>query len=233
MRMVGLVLLGVVAICASILIGLMLWLGVGAGLVAGVAIAAGVVGVYLVFVGPWQRRWGATEDEVARGMPGDELLGPGAASTTRAITIHAGAHDVFPWLLQIGYGRGRWYSYDWIDNDGKPSVEAIDPALQQLAVGDRIEMLPGVGPTVREIEPNRHIVSGGDADSWCLQVEPVDANRTRLVSRWRQRWARSLPTYAWVAVVDPGAFLMEQRMLRTIRDLAERGAQMRAGALGA
>jgi len=76
-------------------------------------------------------------------MPGDELLGPDAASTTRAITIDAQPEDVFPWLLEIGYGRGGWYSYDRIDNDGKPSVDRIDPVLQRLAVGDRMVGGPG------------------------------------------------------------------------------------------
>ena len=123
-------------------------------------------------------------------MPGDDLLRPEARSTTRAITIDARPEDVFPWLLQIGYGRGGWYSYDWIDNDGRPSVDRIEPALQQLAVGDRIEMLPGVGPMVREIERDHYIVSGGEADSWCLMVEPTDDGRTRLISRWRQDWPK-------------------------------------------
>ena len=154
-------------------------------------------------------------------MPGDELLRPDAPSTTRGITIDAAPETVFPWLLQIGYGRGGWYSYDWIDNDGKPSVARIEPPLQRLAVGDRIEMMPGVGPVVREIEPNHHIVSGGESDSWCLLLEPTHNARTRLISRWRQDWPKTAATYVWMALADPGAFLMEQRMLRTIRDLAE------------
>jgi hypothetical protein len=119
--------------------------------------AAAVIGTYVQVLGPWQRRWGATDDEVRRAMPGDGLLRPDAPSTTRAITIDAPPEEVFPWLLQIGYGRGGWYSYDWIDNDGEPSVDRIDPALQRLAVGERIEMLPGMGPVVHEIVPDRHI----------------------------------------------------------------------------
>jgi hypothetical protein len=178
--------------------------------------------MYLLVVGPWQRRWGATEEEVGRAMPGDALLRKNAPSTTRAIAIDASPEVVFPWLLQIGYGRGGWYSYDWIDNDGKPSVERIEPALQRLAVGDRIEMLPGLGPVVREIVPNHHIVSGGERDSWCLLVEPTPDGRTRLISRWRQDWPKSAGTYAWIALTDPGAFLMEQKMLRRIQQLAER-----------
>jgi hypothetical protein len=124
-------------------------------------------------------------------------------------------------LLQIGYGRGGWYSYDWIDNDGEPSLERIEPRLQ-LEVGDRIEMMPGVGPVVRTIEPGSHIVSGGDADSWCLLVEPTGDGRTRLISRWKQDWPRTFATRVWIGVADPGAFIMERKMLLRIRDLAER-----------
>jgi hypothetical protein len=132
---------------------------------------------------------------------------------------------VFPWLLQIGYGRGGWYSYDWIDNDGKPSVHLIDPDLR-ATVGDRIEMMPGLGPVIRTIEPDHVIVSGGDADSWCLSVEPTPDGKTRLISRWRQDWPRTTATYVWIALADPGAFIMERKMLRTIRDLAERGSSV-------
>ena len=146
-------------------------------------------------------------------------------STTRAITIDAKPRDVFPWLLQIGYGRGGWYSYDWIDNDGKRSVDRIDPApLQELVVGDRVKMLPGFGPTVREIEHDHHILSSGEADTWCLLVEPRPGGCTRLISRWRLDRPKSIGTYVWTLIADPGAFVMEQKMLRTIRALAERNA---------
>jgi hypothetical protein len=221
-QIIGLIVLGCIVASLGVLVGLIAWLGAAEGFVVGLLIAAGVIGTYLVVVGPRQRRWGATQQEVARAMPGDALLRRDAPSTTRAIMIDASPEVVFPWLLQIGYGRGGWYSYDWIDNDGKPSVERIDPALQRLAVGDRIEMLPGIGPIVREIEPNDHIVSGSETESWCLLVEPTHDGRTRLISRWRQDWPRSAGTYVWTALADPGAFVMEQKMLRRIRDLAER-----------
>jgi len=91
-----------------------------------------------------------------------------------------------------------------------------------------MEMLPGFGPVVQEIVPNHHIVSGGGADSWCLLVKPTPEGRTRLISRWRQDWPKTAGTYVWLALADPGAFVMEQRMLRRIRDLAGREA-LRSG----
>ncbi len=220
MRTIGLILLACFLTSLGVLAWLIAWLGPMRGIVFATAAAAVVVGAYVSMVGPWQRRWGATDLEVKGTLPGDELLRRGATTTTRAITIDAPPEDVFPWLLQIGYGRGGWYSYDRIDNDGRPSVDRIDPSLQDLAVGDRIEMTPGLGPVVREIEPNHHIVSGGEADSWCLMVQPTRGGRTRLISRWRQDWPRTPASRVWIAIVDPGAFLMEQKMLRTIRDRA-------------
>jgi len=219
--MIGVIVGGGALAAVAVLAGLIGWLGAGPGSLAGILIAATVVGTYVAAIGPWQRRWGATDDEVGRAMPGDDLLPSDAANSTRAITIDAPPERVFPWLLQIGYGRGGWYSYDWLDNDGQPSASRIEPELQRLAPGDRIEMMPGFGPTVREIEPNHHIVSAGDADSWCLMVERIEGDRSRLISRWRQDWPRTPATFVWIAIADPGAFVMEQKMLRTIRRHAE------------
>jgi hypothetical protein len=221
MKRVALVVIACVVAGLILLALLMIWLGPWTGLAVGLGVAVAVVALYVAFVGPWQRRWGTTDDEARRPMPGDGLLRPGAPSTTRAITIDASPRDVFPWLLQIGYGRGGWYSYDWIDNDGERSVDRIDPALQNLAVGDRIQMLPGFGPVVREIETDHHILSGGDVDTWCLLVEPTRDGRSRLVSRWRQDWPKSFGTLIWTLLSDPGAFVMERKMLRTLKRLAE------------
>lgn len=223
-RIIGLIILGCTIASLGVLAALIAWLGMTLGIGVGLVIAVAVIASYRVVLGPWHRRWGATDEEIGREMPGDGLLRRDAPSTTRAITIDASPDEVFPWLLQIGYGRGGWYSYDWIDNDGKPSADRIDPSLQHLAVGDRIEMLPGFGPVVREIEMNHHIVSAGEADCWCLLLEPLSDGRTRLVSRWRQDWSKTPGTFVWMALADPGAFIMEREMLRTIRELAERNS---------
>jgi hypothetical protein len=157
------------------------------GLVIAALGATTVLGAYRRWIQPWQHRWGATDEEVRRTMPGDGLL-PDAASTTRAIGIAAPAERVWPWLVQLGYGRAGWYSYDWIDNDGQPSADRIIPELQQLQVGDQILMLPQMGPRIREVEPNRHLVAGDrEAGVWCLALYPA-ASGCRLVSHWRVNW---------------------------------------------
>jgi hypothetical protein len=159
-------------------------------------------------------------------MPGDDLI-PDAASTTRAISIAAPAEQVWPWLAQLGYGRAGWYSYDWIDNDGRPSADGILPELQQLQVGDQILMAPAMGPRVRAVEPNRHLVAGDqEAGVWCLALYPTPGG-CRLVSRWRVDWPLTPATAFWILLSDPGAFIMERKMLKGIRSRAEAVVQAR------
>jgi hypothetical protein len=82
------------------------WFGLA---VAAVGAAAVLVG-YRMLVQPWQHRWGATDGEVRRTMPGDDLLPGATGTTTRAIGIAAPPERVWPWLVQLGYGRAGWYS---------------------------------------------------------------------------------------------------------------------------
>jgi hypothetical protein len=211
------------AIGVVVLLGIVLgWLGLAIGALGTIT----VLGAYRLWIQPWQHRWGATDEEIRRAMPGDDLI-PDAASTTRAITIAAPADQVWPWLVQLGYGRGGWYSYDWIDNDGQPSADRIIPELQQLQVGDQILMLPGMGPRVREVEPNRYFVAGDqEAGVWCLALYPA-AGGCRLVSRWRVDWPLTPATAFWILLSDPGAFIMERKMLKGIRLRAEAAVQAR------
>lgn len=192
-----------------------------AGVIAWFGGAALVLMGYVKALRPWHSRWGATDDEVARSMPGDGII-PMAASTTRALTIDRAPHDVWPWVVQIGYGRAGWYSYDWIDNDGKPSADRIVPALQQLAPGDTIEMLPGFGPRVVEVVPGRYFVAGdAEMGTWCFAIHPTEEG-SRLISRWRVDWTpRGVGARFFTLFADPGAFIMERKMLRGIKRRVE------------
>jgi hypothetical protein len=82
--------------------------------------------------------WGASPDEISGAMPGDELIQAPPMNATRSITIAAPPTSVFPWLVQMGFGRAGWYSYDWIDNLGRTSAKAILPQYQLLRSGDPV-----------------------------------------------------------------------------------------------
>ena len=218
------------AIGATVALAILLGPVIGLG-IAGVA-ALAVVVLYKLVIQPWHGRWGATDEEVLRHMPGDHII-PEAASSTRAISIRARPDEIWPWLVQIGYGRAGWYSYDWIDNDGRPSADRVVPELQDLRVGDRILMVPGMGPEVRAIEPPEYILSGDrEAGTWCLALYG-EGGETRLVSRWRQKWARTPAVLFWIAISDPGAFIMERKMLLGIRRRVEHAVYRRTTTVAA
>ena len=82
---------------------------------AGIGAAAMVVAWRKAFT-PWQRNWGATEEEVTAALPGDELTPPPVEQCTRAITIAAPPEEVWPWLVQMGADGGGFYSYAWMEN---------------------------------------------------------------------------------------------------------------------
>jgi hypothetical protein len=211
----------------GVVVLLMGLLGTWPGLAAGALGAVVVLVVYRLAVQPWQHRWGATDEEVTGTLPGDGII-PAAASTTRAIAIAAPPEQVWPWLVQLGYGRAGWYSYDWIDNDGRPSADRIRPELQDLNVGDQILMVPGMGPRVRELVPGRHLLAGdAETGTWCLAIRPAPGG-SRLVSRWRIDGRLTPATAFWVLLSDPGAFIMERRMLKGIKARAERAAVLSA-----
>ena len=92
---------------------------------------------------PRLRRWGASEEEARRRLPGDELVASPTFASTRAVTIAAPPAAVWPWLVQMGQGRGGLYSYDRLENLFGLDVHSADrivPELQQLNVGDRISL---------------------------------------------------------------------------------------------
>ena len=220
--MIGLIVLGSVLSAAAMWLLAVIRLGRAGGTLMAIAAGGIVALVYRVAIRPWHLRWGATDEELTRPMPGDDLL-PGSGSATRAITIEASPEAIWPWLVQLGYGRAGWYSYDWIDNDFKPSADRIVPQFQELEAGDRILMMPSMGFEVKAVDEPHSIVSLLEygSTSWCLALYPSADGTTRLVSRWRPRFERSVAGFFMNLLVEPGAFVMEQKMLRTIRDRAE------------
>lgn len=151
------------------------------------AVAACVLAGYLVWR-PRMLRWGATPEEAAEALPGDERTPNPRVQCTRAITVDAPPEDVWPWLVQMGIHRAGFYTHDWLERllfrasyvEGRHSATRIHADLQDLKVGDRIYMGGGAYVPVTELEPNRHLVS---FETFVLR--PLPGNRTRLIARTR------------------------------------------------
>lgn len=221
--MIMLIVTAVMVMAIGVVIVLVWWLGWVGGLAVALALLAAVIALYLRVLKPWHMQWGATAEEAQRPMPGDELI-PGAGQATRAITIHTAPEQVWPWLVQLGFGKAGWYSYDWIDNDFQPSADRILPEHQELRPGDKILMMPDMGFVVNQIDEPRSIVSvlEDGSTSWCLALYPTDDDAARLVSRWRPKFEMTPATFFLTMLSEPGTFIMEQKMLRSIRDRVER-----------
>jgi len=200
-----------------------------------VLVAAATAAVPLIRLGHQrQLTWGATPQEVAGMLPGDEL-GPADLVATRAIDIDAPPSAVWPWLVQMGQGRGGFYSYDALENLvglGIHSAERIEPQWQGLAVGDPVHLADEVTLTAVTVEPDHALVLQGDVPVddddpapatfvWAFVVEPRGDSGSRLLVRERYSyelgWARRMvPPITWLS------FVMTERMMRGIRERAER-----------
>jgi hypothetical protein len=192
----------------------------------GAVAGAGLLAACARLVRPWALRWGATEEEAARPLPGDEVVAKADFVATRAITIDAPPDQVWPWLVQIGSGRAGWYTYDRIDNAGVPSATEILPELQQLQVGDLIPMVAGkdIGLRVKELEPERRMLWWDEQGeySWEWLLEPIGQQTTRLLNRLRvtrHPWTRKV---LYELVAANGDVVMQRKLLRGIKQRAER-----------
>ena len=188
-------------------------------------LAASAAGMYLGVVRPWQLRWGATPEEVGRQMPGDELVDRPTFNATRAVTVAAGPEHIWPWLLQIGINRAGWYSYDWLDNLGRPSATEIVPELQRLEVGDLIPISPNgkYGLKVWYFKPREWMLWVDDQGhtSWLWLLDPVDQISTRLITRIRMQYQWLRPAIVFDLLVEFGDVVMMRKCMLGIKERAE------------
>ena len=220
--------------------------------VEGIAGAAVIAAALLTpFLRSWRIKWGATDAEVEQSLPGDELVPHPKWQYTNAITIEAPVTDVWPWLVQIGQGRGGLYSYQWLQNLPPLScdmhnAERIIPEFQHLEVGDSVRLHPEMpGYPVAIVEPGRVIVLHADTrtgptpvpggtksedyyvSTWVFFLDRLDERRTRLISRLRSDYNPRLRNKLFYGpcLVEPISTVMQQKMLRGIKQRVEAAAQ--------
>ena len=218
----------------------------------GLATTAAALAAYRFAFQPWHRTWGATKAEVEKSLPGDGLVPNPSYTTTRAVTIDASPEEVWPWLAQMGQGRGGFYSYDWLENLFGLDIQNADhvvPEWQDLEPGDTVRLAPQgqydgqARMRVVHLEPHRSIVFGPAADTaeefeeasrtgagtWAFVLEPMgDGEKTRLIVRTRSRpWKAPRSVFY---LYDPAHFIMERRMLLGIKRRAEDRRREEAGA---
>lgn len=204
-------------------------------------VSAALLGIFYGLVRPWYSGWGATNDEIRRPLPGDEIVGMAADQTTRAITINAPSDHVWRWLAQLGRDRGGFYSYDLLENlvgCEMPTVDELRPERQGWKLGDKLWMYPenkagGIGfATLRHLVPGRVLGFGThafgtrsqdpDTGSWTFVLKPISAANTRMIVRGRMAPGRPV---AWrlfdQLIFEPAHFVMERRMMIGLKQLAE------------
>ena len=193
------------------------------------------------WVTPWHERWGATDDEVAMSLPGDDLVPDPAEQNTRAIEIDAEPSSVWPWIIQIGADRGGFYSYEWLENLfglGIHNSDVVVNQWQHRTVGDLVfaDAKGSGGWYVMEVRPGEALVLQiGDVragrpihrdeqfrweSTWSFVVRPAPGGRCRLLVRERTGFGSRLTELA-MSPIGIISFVMTQKMLREIKARAE------------
>jgi hypothetical protein len=182
--------------------------------------------IYFLWLRPWQLRLGATAEELTRPMPGDADVPAPSFDATRGVTILAPPQAIYPWVIQIGMTRAGWYSYDLLDNLGRPSSRQLLPEHQQIYPGQLIPMSPDgkYGIYVKEFRENEWILwndKEGDT-TWFWGLYPDGANHTRLVTRVRVKYHWNSPEAFFNLLIEFGDWFMMRKCLLGIKERAEK-----------
>lgn len=196
------------------------------------------------FLSPFARHarshWGIDQATADRRYPGDELIEAPRWGWTHGIEIDAPIDTVWPWVAQIGAGRGGFYSYQWLENVVGCEVhnaEVVHPEWEVQA-GQGLSLHPKMPPIpIVALEPGQYWVAYGGPDSqarangkpwmatsWLFHLESLAPNRTRFISRFRCASSDDLLTRLQfgAGTLEPIGFAMDRRMLLGVKQRAER-----------
>jgi hypothetical protein len=209
-----------------------------------VVLLAGLAALSAVLCRRRLMRWGSTDAEVELVLAGDDLLPASDLTSTRSITVEASATQVWPWIAQLGQGRGGFYSYDFLENLVGlhiHSADRIHPEWQHLTVGSSVQLAAQIALTVAVMEPDRALVlrggvPGGAAAvpydfTWAFTLHSRPDGTTRIIVRERYCYLRRSASL----IVQPAASiscLMSTRMLRGIKRRAELESQHGSAVIG-
>jgi len=214
-------------------------------LALGVVFAAWNIG-YFAALRSWHQHWGATREESSAFLPGDAVFPSTTGQVTHAITINAPPESIWPWLMQIGQDRSGFYSYTPLENlfgCDMPKVHKLVPEWTPRTPGETVwfcnpKRYDGMGKMIAAVvEPQRafamvmpgdwqQIRAGKYADGamWEFALEPMGPQQTRLIARVRGGQAKTVSGRAANLLFwEPAHFVMERKMLLTIKKLAENG----------
>jgi hypothetical protein len=200
------------------------------------AMVGGAAATYHFLIRPRILRRGATDEEVAKVLPGDEIAPRDSMRSTMATTLEATPEEIWPWLVQVGWSRAAFYSYNRIENSigmDTHNADRVHPEWQNLEVGDTMWMshprLSYLFPETKavRIDPNHALVfaihgpEGTDTTptgAWSFVLEPIDETSTRLISRLQVYPPPLLGKLIIYGFMEPAHFVMQDGMFRGLKE---------------
>lgn len=195
-----------------------------------VAIVAGMAVAFYLQLREQHRTWGVVPGDRDRRLAGDDLVPDAGIVETRTLSVDAPPSKVWPWLVQMGYGRGGWYSYDRLDMKGSSAARVL-PEFQDLSVGDLVPTHPGGGFVARVVDPetalvlylDEELVGSQAGDALAEEAEPdteVDGEPLPLgLPIAGALGGMTMPAFkaSWAFVLEPDAGGSRTRLIERLR----------------
>lgn len=186
--------------------------------------------VYAVFLQPKILAWGASDDEAAMPLVGDDLAP--SISATRAVSIDAPVSEVWKWVTQLGADRGGFFSYYFIEK--ALGYEMREPDLvtefPDMEVGriipaslDESKSLIKYNFPVVAVDPGKSFVL---KDWGAFVLKEISPTQTRLIVRTHGQEVPTLLGKVDDFISAPMHYIMERRMMMGFKAQAETGAPL-------